>query len=201
MASSYDAKRAIRDVVESWAIWRDSGDWQKLATCWHSDGRMVATWFTGSVQQFVDGCKANWARGAMSCHFLGGTDIVVNGSRAIAQTKMQILGRSKLEGVLCDTVCTGRFYDFFEEREGRWAIVLRQPVYEKDRADPVDPNESFTLDKTLADQFPVGYRHLAYAQTQEGRTVRKDLPGLRGPEIEALYEEGREWLAGGPLKR
>lgn len=196
-----EAKSAIRDVVESWGIWRDSGDWANLATCWHADGRMVATWFTGTVQQFVDGCKANWAKGGMSHHLLAGTDVQVNGVRAIAQTKMQILGRATLEGILCDTCCTGRFYDFFEQREGRWAIVLRQPVYEKDRADPVNPNEAYTLDQALAAQFPTGYRHLAYAQTQEGRNVRRDLPGLRGPEIEALYEEGRDWLAGKPLRR
>lgn len=195
------AKTAIRDVVESWAVWRDSGDWQNLATCWHEDGRMVATWFTGTVEQFVAGCKANWDRGGMSHHMLGGTDIVVNGKRAIAQTKMQIMGRSKLEGILCDTCCTGRFYDFFEERNGRWAIVLRQPVYEKDRADPVNPNETFVLDEKLAAQFPVGYRHLAYAQTQEGRNVTRNLPGLRGPETDALYAEGRDWLAGLPLRR
>ncbi len=195
------AKIAIRDSVESWAIWRDSGQWKNLATCWHEDGRMVATWFTGSVHQFIDGCKANWERGGMSQHFLGGTDIVVQGARAIAQTKMQIMGRSKLEGVLCDTCCTGRFYDFFEERNGRWAIVLRQPVYEKDRADPVNPNETYVLDDRLACQFPVGYRHLAYAQSQDGRNVRTDLPGLRGAEIEALYAEGRDWLEGKALRR
>ena len=201
MNSSTAAKTAIRDVVESWAIWRDSGQWENLATCWHEDGRMVATWFTGSVSQFIEGCTAAWAKGGMSQHFLGGTDIQLNGARAIAQTKMQIMGRSKLEGVLCDTCCTGRFYDFFEEREGRWAIALRQPVYEKDRADPVNPNETYVLDDKLALQFPMGYRHLAYAQSQDGRDVRKDMPGLRGLAIEALYAEGRDWLEGKALRR
>jgi hypothetical protein len=33
----------------------------------------------------------------------------------------------------------GRFYDFLEKREGRWGLVLHQPIYEKDRMDPVDP--------------------------------------------------------------
>ena len=40
---------------------------------------------------------------------------------------------------LVDVVCTGRFYDFIERRQGRWGFVLRQPIYEKDRMDPVDP--------------------------------------------------------------
>ena len=53
---------------------------------------------------------------------------------------MNILQRAPLHGVLVDVVCVGRFYDFFEKRDGRWAIVRRQPIYEKDRLDPVDPS-------------------------------------------------------------
>ena len=52
---------------------------------------------------------------------------------------MTINQRAEVDGVLVDVVCTGRFYDFLEKREGRWGIVRRQPIYEKDRMDPVDP--------------------------------------------------------------
>ena len=72
-------------------------------------------------------------------HFLGGTSIDIAGDRAVAQTKMTITQRAAVHGVECDVVCTGRFYDFFERRDGRWAIVLRQPIYEQDRLAPVDP--------------------------------------------------------------
>ena len=63
----------------------------------------------------------------------------VSGDRAIAQTKMTISQRATVEQHVCDVVCTGRFYDFFERRSGRWGLVLRQPIYEQDRLDPVDP--------------------------------------------------------------
>jgi hypothetical protein len=33
----------IRDLIEAWAVWRDSGDWQRLREVWHDDGRMMAT--------------------------------------------------------------------------------------------------------------------------------------------------------------
>ena len=52
---------------------------------------------------------------------------------------MSINQRALVHDVPCDVVCTGRFYDFFEKRNERWGIVLRQPIYEKDRMDPVDP--------------------------------------------------------------
>src|SRR5205814_8746918 len=50
----------------------------------------------------------------------------------ILQTKMTISQRGAIEGVLCDVVCTGRFYDFIERRADRWGMVLRQPIYEKE---------------------------------------------------------------------
>jgi hypothetical protein len=101
--------------------------------------------------------------------------------------------------VECDVACTGRFYDFLERRAGRWGIVLRQPIYEKDRLDPVDPAARLELDPELLGRFPVGYRHLAYAQSRIGFEVKPDMPGLVGREVERLYRRGADWLRGGEL--
>jgi hypothetical protein len=115
--------------------------------------------------------------------------------RAISQTKMTISQRALVHDVLVDVVCTGRFYDFLEKRKGKWGIVTRQPIYEKDRMDPVDPSATLKLDRQLLERFPEGYRHLAYLQTNIGYKVKIDMPGLKGPELEALYARGRAWLA------
>jgi hypothetical protein len=109
---------------------------------------------------------------------------------------MTINQRAQVDGVLVDVVCTGRFYDFFERREGRWGIVRRQPIYEKDRLDTVDPSAVLKLDAELLARFPEGYRHLAYLQSKNGFKVKSGLPGLRGPAVEKLYTEGQAWLAG-----
>lgn len=189
-------KLAIREVIESWAIWRDTGDFARLRTCFHDDGRMNATWFRGSAEEFATRGLASFAKGNMSSHVLGATAIDLAGTRAIAQTRMTIASRETIDGVLYDIACLGRFYDFFEKRAGRWAIVERQPTYEKDRADPVFPGQTVEFDAALLEQFPSGYRFLAYAQTKRGLHVVRDMPGLRGPEVEALYARGRAWLAG-----
>jgi hypothetical protein len=118
--------------------------------------------------------------------------------RAISQVKMTIHQRAPLDGILVDVACMGRFYDFFEKRNDRWAIVRRQPIYEKDRLDPVDPAAALTLDTAWLARYPEGYRHLAYLQAKNGFQVKDGLPGLRGPEVEQLYAEGRAWLAGSP---
>ncbi|HEY4863602.1 MAG TPA: nuclear transport factor 2 family protein [Xanthobacteraceae bacterium] len=192
-------KQAIRDLVENWVIWRDSGDWDRFRTVWHDDGRMMATWFQGSAEEFIQASREGFARGVNILHFLGGHTSEIAGSRAIAQTKMQIMQRAAVHDIPVDVVCTGRFYDFLEKRVGRWGIVLRQPIYEKDRMDPIDPAAKLALDRDLLAQFPEGYRHLAYLQAQNGSKVKRDMPGLKGPAVDALYARGADWLAGKPL--
>ena len=188
---------AIREVIENWALWRDAGDWERFRTCWHDDGKMMATWFQGSPDEFIRVSREGWERGVSILHFLGGSSIEVEGARAIAQTKMTISQRAKVHEVLVDVVCTGRFFDFMEKRGGRWGVVLRQPIYEKDRMDPVDPAATLNLDPDLLGSFPEGYRHLAYLQTGIGYLVKPDMPGLKGPEVQALYARGKRWLEGG----
>ena len=161
---------------------------------------MMATWFQGPADDFIRVSREGWDRGVSILHFLGGTSVDVAGSRAVAQTKMTISQRALVHDVLCDVVCTGRFYDFLEQRDGRWVLVLRQPIYEKDRLDPVDPSASVSLDGDVLARFPTGYRHLAYAQTLIGYAVKVDMPGLRGREVEELYEDGSRWLVGEELQ-
>jgi hypothetical protein len=189
-------KLAIRETVENWAVWRDAGDWERFATVWHSDGWMTATWFQGSAEKFIEVSREGFNKGVSILHFLGGWTCEIVKNRAISQTKMTINQRAPVEGVLVDVLCTGRFYDFFEKRKGRWGIVRRQPIYEKDRLDPVDPSAVLKLDAELLARFPEGYRHLAYLQSKNGFNVKAGLPGLRGPAVEKLYAEGKAWLAG-----
>lgn len=190
---------AIRQLVENWVVWRDAGDWERFRSVWHSDGRMMATWFQGSFDAFIKVSREGFEKGVNILHFLGGHSADIAGDRAISQTKMTINQRAKVHDVVVDVVCTGRFYDFLEKRDGAWGIVLRQPIYEKDRMDPVDPAARLVLDADLLARFPEGYRHLAYLQTQIGYAVKPDMPGLKGPEVEALYARGRAWLSGAAL--
>lgn len=190
---------AIRDVVESWVIARDSADWDWFREQWHDDGYMMATWFQGPKEDFIRVSADGLAKGVNILHYTGASQSKVAGTRAISQTRMTIMQRGEVHGVLCDVTCTGRFYDFFEKRDGRWAIVLRRLIYEKDRLDPVRPGAEVDLDPGLLERFPAGYRYLAYLQVQAGYPVKPDMPGLTGPAVEALYARGAAWLAGQPV--
>jgi len=190
---------AIRQIIDDWVVLRDARLWDGFRRLWHDDGVMMATWFQGSAEEFIRMNEEGFARGVRILHMLGGTSIELRGNRAIGQSKMTISQRASVEGVICDVVCTGRFYDFFDKREGRWGLVLRQPIYEKDRLDPVDPAAGPALDQTLLVSFPEGYRHLAYLQTRIGYKVKPDMPGITGPALEALYVRGASWLDGEAL--
>lgn len=169
---------AIRELIENWALWRDAGDWDRFATVWHDDGIMMATWFQGPAADFIRSSREGWAKGVSILHFLGGTTIDLAGQRAIAQTKMTI-----------------------SQRAGRWGLVLRQPIYEKDRIDPVDPAAKLELNRSALAALPAGYQHLAYVQTHIGYVVKRDMPQLAGAAVERLYARGKAWLAGLPLAR
>jgi hypothetical protein len=190
-------KDEIVELVQNWALWRDAGDWERFRSVWHDDGWMTATWFQGPAAEFIKVSKAGFDKGVSILHFLGGCSVDVKGGRAVAQTKMTINQRGDVDKVTVDVVCTGRFYDFLEKRKSKWGIVRRQPIYEKDRMDPLDPSADLKLDPDLLGSFPEGYRHLAYLQTRLGFKVKREgLPQLKGPEIERLYRHGRAWLDG-----
>ena len=205
MESTMKDELEIRQMIERWALWRDAGLWDQFATVWHPEGVMMATWFQGPYREFIRVTQEGWAKGVSILHFLGGSAIEVVGDRAIAQTKMTISQRGMVEGVsgpvLCDVVCTGRFYDFVTRHEDRWKLLHRQPIYEKDRIDPVDPSAALQLDSQALSAFPEGYRHLAYIQTRIGYKVKMDMPMLKGPVVDELYKRGARYLAGGALER
>ncbi len=137
----------------------------------------MATWFQGPAEEFIRVSREGFERGVRILHFLGGTSIDLSGARAAAQTKMTITQRAEVEGVLCDVVCTGRFFDFLERRADRWGLVLRQPIYEQDRLDPVEPGPAPVLDPSLLERFPTGYRHLAYCSPGSDSRSSATCPG------------------------
>lgn len=187
---------AISALMQSWALARDTGDWDGLHATAHPGATVTTTWFDGSFEGFVESCRTSWAKGSRSQHVLGGTVAQLKGALALAQTRMSIHVRSRLDGVDVDAVCLGRFFDRVEKRGDAWRIVKRSVIYEKDRIDPVVPGARISLDPTLLASFPEGYRHLAYLQVRHGAQVNPNLPTAHGQALERLLREGESWLAG-----
>lgn len=189
-------KAAIREAVENWALWRDSGRWEELASVYTPDAIVHTTWFVGPASEFIHRSREAARRGARSQHFIGAVCVEIKGERAIAESRMMLLVRAMLEGVEVDVTCHGRFYDWFVRTERGWRIRMRNGIYEKDRVDPVDPSARLSLDAAKLARYPHGYRHLAYLQASGGASITPDLPTPGSAALERLYAEGRAWLAG-----
>ena len=190
---------AIRDLIENWVLWRDARMWDRFRTVWHKDGQMWATWFQGSYEEFIRVSQEGYDRGVRIMHMLGGMSIDIKGKRAIAQTKMTISQRAKVEGVLCDVVCTGRFYDFLEKRKERWGIVLRRLAYEKDRIDPVEPDCKARARQGASGAIPGRLPPPRLSAEQDRLRDQGRLPGLDGAPLAALYAKGEAWFKGKKL--
>ena len=185
----------IRDLIERWAVYRDSLMWDKFRTIWHPDGVMAATWTVGPYEDFIKITDEGVKHGLNIMHILGGSAIEVNDTRATAMTKFMILQRAVVENVLCDVTCYARHYDLWEKRDGVWGLVYRETIADKDRIDAVNNSETVLLDPALLEQFPIEYRHLAYLQTKIGYNVNRDCPRMSGGKaLEQLYKKGENWL-------
>lgn len=197
----FEDRAIIRELIQNWAVWRDSAQWDEFRKVWHEEGRMVASWKQASFEEFIAASHAGMERGNVILHMLGGTAVQVSGSRAISMTKLSITQRATLDGVLTDVKCLARHYDFWEKRRDRfeatrWGLILRETIFDKATFAPVDPAAKLTIDRALFDQFPAEYAALAYLQEKAGYPVRRDMAhGWRGPSVEALYRRGHAWLS------
>ncbi|HUB75855.1 MAG TPA: nuclear transport factor 2 family protein [Solirubrobacteraceae bacterium] len=191
---------AVRELIDDWTVLRDARLWERWYRVWHDDGVIFTTWGGRTTpQQFAAKADAGYAQGDRMLHSNGGTSVELAGDRAVSMSKMRIMQVGPVEGVLCEVCCIGRNYDLCERRDGRWGIVLRQPIYERDMAFVADPATVTHFEREKLEQFPDGYARLAYMQAELGYKIRQDMPLLEGPQLDALYEQGRVWLAGGEL--
>lgn len=184
----------IAELVQSWALFRDTGDWDKLRQTVHADGTMTATWFHGTFEAFISAIHDAWRKGSSSQHFQGGTVVEVLGTKAIAQTRMAILVRGKLEDVSVDVNCLGVFYDRVEKRNDQWRIAKRNVIYDKDTLTSVHAGDAIQLSSERLLRFPEGYRHLAYLQSFNGGNVNPELPTARSEASVKLKLETQLWL-------
>jgi len=122
----------------------------------------------------------------------------VTGERALAETNVVILVRQKIAGVLADMTSYARFLDRLERRDGRWALVERAAIYERDRLDPVEPSEAFAKLFAAPDlaAFPEAYRYMAARFNAAGRALAPVVHYDGAPHTAQLYARYNTWLSG-----
>ena len=190
----------IARLLFRWAHTRDSGDWDALAACFHDDATIHIGWISGSARDYVaHSQRQSKGRppGAHAKHIVAAPLIEVVSDRATSICHATLHVRRMVGGVEADIESFMRFFDLLERRGGRWAIVKRTGVYEKDRLTAVDPKgfpAGFWDGIDLA-KFPPAKRFLCFAQIKDGSEPNTDFVSVNSPEERALYEEGQRWLS------
>ena len=190
-------RAAIGDALQNWGLFRDRGDWDALRGLYTPDATMQTTWLDGTAAEFVDISRRMSAGPARPIHVVGVPIVKLAGLRATAQTRITILVRAPLDGVLVDATCHGWFVDRLVKPAGRWLIQSRVPLYERDRIDAVDPGASLRIDEAALAKFPACYKYMAYMQSKVGAPVNLNLPLPGSPEQERLLQGCEAWLASG----
>lgn len=189
----------ITALLYRWGQARDSDDWGALAGCYHDGATMNISWISDQATQFVARSRAmaeNRAPGAHTKHVMASPWIEIKGDKAFGRINVNLFIRSQLDGQEFDIQSWFRFFDLLEKREGRWGIVKRTAVYEKDRFDACDPRgvpADFFEDMDLSG-FPDATKYLNYYQKRGGREPRTDVVTVFSAEERALREEGYAWI-------
>jgi hypothetical protein len=119
----------------------------------------------------------------------------IHGSRALVESRGQVLLRPRISDVECDLTSWCRFVAGLEERDGEWRMLFFDNIYTKDRVDPTSPGEAIPADTELLAQLRPSYRWLAYTNEARGIPVPPDLPGDDRPDlVDAFWADARTWL-------
>jgi hypothetical protein len=194
-------ERAVCRVLQIWAYSRDQGDWEALRHCFHADGTIAVSWYSGPAAGFIERSMTmgkNRRPEERNKHLLGNMRATVVGHRAILEADTVITVREFIDGYLFDFASHARFYHLMEKRSGEWRIWRANCIYEKDRLEPVIPGSvpaSFyqQVDLTGAES---GFAFMRFRQTKRGRTIPTGLPLAGSAEEAALRSEAKRWLEG-----
>jgi ketosteroid isomerase-like protein len=192
----------ITKVLSDWAYARDNGDWDVLADCYHDDATMNISWISGPASEFIEQSKGMLAAikpNAFNKHNVGDARINVNGNRATSEVHIELISRMSNEDFEFDCITWARFLDLFEKRDdGVWRIFQRTMVYEKDRLDPVNPDQvpAGYFDNMNLDQFPPEARFLCYRLGLRGYAPEPNIVPVKSEAEKQLRADAKKWLEG-----
>ena len=163
----------------------------------------MATWFQGTRRRVHRGePRRDTTSGVRILHFLGGMSVDVAGAARDRADQDDDLA-ARRASTACRAMSCAPVGSLISSRSatgaGEWCCASRST--RRTGSIRSIPSAPLALDQDLLARFPEGYRHLAYLQTHIGYTVKPDMPGLEGPEVEQLYKDGAVWLSGEPLRR
>ena len=193
-------KLQIFELVRLERLWRDLGEWDKLAAAYTEDATIRTSWFHGSARAFAEGSKTMADRGRHSKHPIWPVYARVNGDRALVESRSQIQNRSEIDGVAVDTVQYVRFVSRVRRTPAGWRLVTFEDIYEKGTVAPVNPHDTVPIDwaEVTAATPRTSYQLHAWAISRRGYSVPDDLLGDDEPkQLNDFYAAEEAWLLAG----
>jgi hypothetical protein len=121
------AKDAIRDVLFSYSRAADRKDLAKLTAIFWPDSHCdFGGYFSGSGPEFAAWAVAAGNNMIRTMHFVGASDISVDGEVADSETYAVTYHEMMQDGQPMTLVVGGRYLDRLERRNGEWRIAERK---------------------------------------------------------------------------
>ena len=173
-------KSEIKDVLSIAIYARDTGDWDAIRDCFHSDAKLTTSWFTGTVEEFIAGSKKMKIirhEGESQKHVITNPWVRLNKDRAIAEYDLVLYQRRIIDDLEFDFTTWSRSVAILEQRENRWKICDRTNIYEKDRMEPCQPESipSSFYDSMDLDIFPKAIRYHCWRNARVGHDPAPNL--------------------------
>ena len=192
----------IRDVISKSILARDSGMWDRLSECYHSQAEFTSSWFKGKPSDFFKAAREQMEvsrrAGGEQKHMTANHWIEINGDHATAESDLILFMRMTIKDVELDVATWSRRLQLFAREKSEWKIYRRWVIYERDHMDAVDPTipvESY-YDKEALAKYPQQLRHHLWRNDFLHSPTERAIV-LRGtPEEAAAREEARRWLQG-----
>ncbi len=136
-------RSAITNLISKSIIIRDSGRWDELAECYHSEAEFTSSWWKGKPSDFFkvasERLEESRRAGGEQKHVTSNQWVEIAGERATAESDLILFMRSMINGVALDFTTWSRRLQLIAKEKGAWKIYRRWVIYERDRMDPVDP--------------------------------------------------------------
>lgn len=193
-------KLQIFELVRLERLWRDLGEWDKNAEAFTDDAVIRTTWFHGNAKEFAEGSKTMAERGRHSKHPIWPVYALVNGDRALVESRAEIQNRSEIDGVPVDMTQYVRFVSRVCRTPAGWRLGSFEGIYEKGTIAAVNPADVVPVDwaEVTGTTPRTSYQLWAWAMTKRGYSVAHDLLGDDRPEqVREFHAAEKRWLLSG----
>lgn len=203
VASTEEALRELTDKLEimelvgSERLWRDTGQWDKLAKAYTDDARVKTTWFDGTAKEFLANSRGRSQLVGEMKHPIVPIYVQIVGDRALVESRAQIQNRSQIKSVWLDLTQHVRFVSRVRRTPDSWRLESLEGIYEKGTVSPVNPDERLPFEWSEVESAVdrPSYQLWAWLMGYRGHKVDADLLGDDRPdELRAFYTAEEQWL-------